>query len=327
MRALFLTAVPILLLALAPAAGAATIVINVADGPGEGFNDPSPPGDPTQRGNNPGTSLGELRLNLFEAAADVWAGILASNVTITVNARFDPLTCEANSATLGFAGAASSATGVPGGLANTRYPIALAESLANGNLNGSGADLVSGDGLLNDSAPCDGFGGSPPPVTGKIVLFDADPDCAALFQAIFTEFASGIGAIIASGDPQGDADVGGRFDPPSVTIPYVGTTQTLGTVLRDNLPGANVTLRRSSTAFVGETGGRVRMYAPAVFRTGSSVSHWSDAATPDLLMEPRLGAIGFDQVDLTVAAFLDMGWKRLVTSPVLIFRDAFEPSP
>lgn len=464
-----------LLLALAAPASAATIVINVDDGAGEGFNDPNPPGDPTQRGNNPGTTLGELRLNLFEAAADVWAGILASDIAITVNARFDPLNCTANSGTLGSAGAAASTTGVTGGQANTRYPIALAESLANANLNGSGAeinatfnseldtlsaDCLGGGGFyygLDGNAPSgqsslfsvvlhelghglgfasfarqdgafpggapdifsrnlfdletnrnwaamsdaeraasslndpdlvwvgpevtarrgdfldravemvinappgiagtfpvdigeepnialdsagvtadvvdgDALGGcdffvNPAAVSGKIVLFAEDDACFTPFRGFFTQQAGGVGAIISSNQATGNANVSGQIGNQDVTIPYVGTTQALGDELRANLPGASVTLRRSADVFLGENSGRLRMYAPAAYESGSSVSHWSDAASPDLLMEPRLGAIGFDQVDLTVAAFLDMGWKRLTAGPILIFRDAFEPSP
>ncbi len=72
---------------------AATMVIQNNDGPGEGFNDPNPPVHANQKGNNPGTTLGELRLNLFQAAADRWGELLNSNVTITVGAQFNDLFC------------------------------------------------------------------------------------------------------------------------------------------------------------------------------------------------------------------------------------------
>ena len=80
------------LLAGLTSAGAATISILNGDGANEGFNDTTPvapvPG-------NPGTTLGQQRLNLFQAAADRWAAMLVSDVEIVVLARFDSLTCNA----------------------------------------------------------------------------------------------------------------------------------------------------------------------------------------------------------------------------------------
>ncbi|MDH4020758.1 MAG: hypothetical protein OEU84_14280, partial [Xanthomonadales bacterium] len=101
---------------------AATFVIQNNDGPNEGFNDPLEPTNPNQKGNNPGTTLGEMRLNVFQAAADVWGKILNSNITITVGGSFEEKFCSENSATLGSAGATSSWANFDGMDANIAYP-------------------------------------------------------------------------------------------------------------------------------------------------------------------------------------------------------------
>jgi hypothetical protein len=56
-------------------AGAHVIVLN-ADGPGEGFNDPTPV---APVGGNPGTTRGQQRLIAFQFAADIWGATLDSN--------------------------------------------------------------------------------------------------------------------------------------------------------------------------------------------------------------------------------------------------------
>jgi hypothetical protein len=68
-------------------AGANVIVIN-NDGPGEGFNDPTPA---APVGGNPGTTLGAQRLYAFQYAANIWGATLDSNVDIYVVAAFNPL--------------------------------------------------------------------------------------------------------------------------------------------------------------------------------------------------------------------------------------------
>src|SRR5436309_11788584 len=83
-------------------AAASTITIINADGAGEGFNDPTPA---TPVGGNLGTTVGAQRLNVFQHAANIWAGYLPSNVEIKVRATFDPLTpCDSVSGVLGRAG-------------------------------------------------------------------------------------------------------------------------------------------------------------------------------------------------------------------------------
>jgi len=118
----------LLLVAASPSQAATFQLINI-DGAGEGFNDttPVPP-----VGGNPGTTLGQQRLNVFQMAGVIWGSYLSSNVTIRVEARFDALTpCDASMGVLGSAGAITTAFNFPGApQTNTIYSIALANRLA-----------------------------------------------------------------------------------------------------------------------------------------------------------------------------------------------------
>lgn len=464
---------------------AATIVIQNNDGVDEGFNDPLPPPNSNQKGNNPGTTLGEMRLNVFQAAADVWAAILNSNITITVGGTFDEKFCSSESATLGSAGASGSGANFGGSEPDLAYVIALAESLNDSNLNGVSVEIVTsfnslldsdpaclgGGGFyygLDDNAPVGttrlypvvlhelahglgfasmadvgdgasgtffsaggfpdtfsrrlldldnnkswdemsnaerlasalnepevvwegaqvttdldqfldlapellinapaaiigafeavageqsagippggvtagivdgnifddidnipatgctqiGFGGT---FTGKIVLFDSTPDCSPVVTAFFTQFEGALGLIIADTSGSGFPDMTGLITNP-INIPYIGIEKSVADDLRANLVTANVTIQTSTNKFLGENQGKVKMYAPAIFETGSSVSHWSRTASPDLLMEPVLGDLDFADVDLTAAAFRDIGWSVNIPGEKLelIFKDGFE---
>ncbi|MES2101912.1 MAG: PA domain-containing protein [Pseudomonadota bacterium] len=109
------------------AQAAVTIVINNLNGPGVGFNDPTPA---LPVGGNPGTTLGEQRLNAFTHAANIWGQTLTSAVPIVINAQFRPLTCTASGAVLGSAGATQVFGGFPGAQkVDTWYSYALANKL------------------------------------------------------------------------------------------------------------------------------------------------------------------------------------------------------
>ncbi len=443
-------------------ASAAIIVIQNNDGAGEGFNDPSPPANANQKGNNPGTTLGEMRLNLFQATADVWGRILKSDVTINVGAQFDELFCSESSATVGSAGPAFTGANFPGSDPNIAYPIALAESLIGFNRTGASVDINATFNSLVDSDPdclggggfyygldgdtpagtstlfavvlhelahglgltsisdvdADGSGeftgvggypdvfsrnlhdldtgkswdvmtnaerktsatnepalvwngsnvtadssmhlgaapeleinapggisgsfeavpGEEPTIivpadgvtadvvdgnnfgdgctqineasfSGRIILFDETPDCTAAFPAFFSEFATGaVGVIIAATSRRGLPDMRGQITNQEITIPYIGVEKSVADDLRANLATANVTIKLSATKLNGENQGKVKIYAPSEFEARSSVSHWSRTALPDLLMEPFIGNLDHAEVDLTQAAFKDIGW-------------------
>ncbi|MGK2859904.1 MAG: PA domain-containing protein [Thermoanaerobaculia bacterium] len=99
-RAILVTALVTSLFCL-PALAGAKLTINNLDGPSEGFNDPTPA---TPVGGNTGTTIGQQRLIAFQRAADLWAETLDSDAEIVIDARFDPLDCDASSAVLGSAG-------------------------------------------------------------------------------------------------------------------------------------------------------------------------------------------------------------------------------
>lgn len=120
---------------LATAASAANIVLNNVDPPGAGLNDPTP-ADPV--GGNPGTTVGEQRLNAFQFAADNWGATLESDVTIIVQASFTPLGCTATGGVLGAAGPLQIFSNFPGAdLVDTWYHAALSNAQA-------GVDLSPG---------------------------------------------------------------------------------------------------------------------------------------------------------------------------------------
>ena len=127
---------PILLIALIlpSLVQASNIVIINLDSAGEGFNDPTPV---SPVGGNNGTTLGQQRLNVFQHAADIWGSILPSNITITVQANFDALSCDASSAVLGSAGPTSVFRDFPGAeFSGTWYHSALANKQANADIDG-----------------------------------------------------------------------------------------------------------------------------------------------------------------------------------------------
>lgn len=139
---------------------AATVIIVNQNTPGVGFNDPTPV---TPIGGNPGTTLGQQRLNAFQHAADIWGATLTSNVPIRIGASFVPLACTENTAVLGSAGANEVWSDFPNApRANTWYPSALASKLAGTDVATPGephiiARFNSRLGLFPDCLPGPGF--------------------------------------------------------------------------------------------------------------------------------------------------------------------------
>lgn len=129
MRARTLAALALLAL-LAPAAasaGARVVLVNL-NAPGVGYNDPTPT---SPVGGNPGTTLGQQRLNAVQHALDIWGASLDSSVEIRVQSAFTTRTCNATSAVLASAGATTVNRDFPGAeFPETWYGEALANKRA-----------------------------------------------------------------------------------------------------------------------------------------------------------------------------------------------------
>jgi hypothetical protein len=183
--------------AITTAHAAATIVIVNQNAPGEGFNDPTPA---VPVGGNTGTTLGQQRLIAFQRAADIWGATLTSSVPVRIGASFQPLSCTANSAVLGSAGANeiwSDFTNAP--RANTWYPSALASKLAGEDVATPGVPHIiarfnSRLGLFPDCLPGSGF---------YLGLDRNFGDQIDLVTVLLHEFAHGLGFQTFTDDATG----------------------------------------------------------------------------------------------------------------------------
>ncbi len=312
-------AVALLLAASLPGslAWAATLTILNDDAPGEGFNDPTPaaplPG-------NPGATLGEQRLNVFEAAADAWGAILESSVEIPIIAGFDPLPCDEDSALLGVAGNTTWISDVSLPLADTLYPFALVNALAGFDIStllglpagtpNIGAtfnsDVDTDPDCLTDITWWYGIGTPPPPGTVDFYL------------TVLHEIAHGLGfATPVNGDTGErllDTDdifmvsledhSSGKTWPEMSNLERATSTIDTGDL---HWIGAGAVARAGSVLTSGvHPSGHIRMYAPDPAVPGSSISHWDTVLAPNELMEPFLTASSQNRISTHLLE--DIGW-------------------
>ncbi len=177
--ALVLLATPVSL------SGAATITIVNADPAGVGFNDPT---SVAPVGGNAGTTLGQQRLNAFQAAATIWGSVLTSTVPILVRASWPALSCDVTGAVLGSAGPRSVHANFPGApQTGAWYHQALANKL-------NGADLAAVEDI---NAQFNVNLGQPGCLTGRFFYLGLDgnaPSTTVNFLTVLLhEFGHGLG--------------------------------------------------------------------------------------------------------------------------------------
>lgn len=153
---------------------------------------------------------------------------------------------------------------------------------------------------------CEPFS-SPAAVAGTVVLVNRGT-CNLQVKVLNAVNAGAAGVLIANNVP-GPLSIGGAF--PGLNIPVLGITQEAGAAFRAAAP-LNVSLSRDPLNRIGTTAGFARLYAPATFAAGSSVSHWDTSLTPSMLMEPfitsGLGSNVRNPDDLTLNLLVDIGW-------------------
>jgi len=306
---------------LGPTNANITIINN--DDPNEGFNDPTPV---SPEGGNTGTTLGQQRLNVFNYAAQIWGAFLDSGVTIQVRSNFDPLTCTSTSAVLGSAGTIYVVRNFPNAqFTNTWYHAALANKQAGSDLDTSNPDIQARfNSSLNGNPSCLGgwrfylgLDNSTPPNTINLLVVVLHELGHGLG---FSSFVNGSTGQLLSGFPDVyttfmyDRTVGLYWNNMTDAQRQVSATNN-GNVLWD---GPNLKIASGFLTAGRETStGRVQLYTPTTFASGSSISHWDTAATPNLLMEPFINAGIPLTLDLTRQQTRDIGWYRDTTNDLV----------
>ncbi len=159
-------------------------------------------------------------------------------------------------------------------------------------------------------APIDGCEPITNNVSGKVALI-LRGGCTFTSKVLNAQNARAKGVIIINNQLSGLPPMGG-FDP-EVTIPSVGVSLDTGIALDAASFEENLVVRLllDGDFLAGaDQNGRVRMYAPSVYRGGSSTSHFDVSASPNLLMEPfnTDDLEPLVDLDLTPALFRDIGW-------------------
>ena len=300
---------------------AASFFIVNNDGAGEGFNDLTPRAPVT---GNAGLTLGQQRLNVFNAAASVWGNALKSSVQVRVGAQFNALFCDASSAVLGSAGPNTAhANFARAPLTNVWYVQAVANSRAGSDLSAATDDisaqfnsqLDAGVGCLGGMTWWYGIGAPAPAGT------------VDLFTTVLHEIGHGVGFLslhdLATGAKfMGQDDAYLRLLKNQTTGEGWSTMTNAERVTSSINTGNLVWTGSSANSAVGgfsagTNAGQMRMYAPNPQEPGSSVSHFDTAVAPNELMEPILTSTANDYAAYRLLK--DVGWVMK-----LIFKDGFK---
>jgi hypothetical protein len=307
---------------VASLAGASPVVIVPTDGPGEGFNDTTPV---APVGGNPGTTLGEQRANAYERAGALIGDRLGNDdVTVVVEAKFDPLQCSGSSAILGQAGPAVTLRDFPGApLASTWYPIALANQISSSDQSPNGPDIVATFSSTLEEPDCFGDAGFYYGFDGNATGGNID-----FLSVLLHELSHGLG--FASGvNPFSGAKLSGlndvfmihmRDESVGLNFPAMTDPQRMAAIINTgNLvwSGTNVNAAAVppflSTSLIGGIGpnDQVLLYAPDPVVPGSSQSHYDVSVEPNQLMEPIYSGPNHN-LDLTFELMKDLGYPSII---------------
>ncbi|MGD9631580.1 MAG: carboxypeptidase regulatory-like domain-containing protein [Pyrinomonadaceae bacterium] len=304
--------------------GSATFNIINNDGAGEGLNDPAA-AFVVGEGGNAGTTRGAQRLNVFNAAAAVWASFLDSAVPTNVGTQFNSMApCSSSGGVLGSAGTVNIHFNFTNAeFASTWYHAALANKR-------SGVDLVPGSPEMQAQFNTDVDSGCLG--AGTRFYYGLDNATPAgrinLFVVVLHEIGHGVGFSSFV-----DGSTGAFFGSPARPDIYsrymfdatanqywhlMSNAQRQASAINNNNVYWDGPSVRSASGFL--TGGRdaatgrVVLHTPTSFSIGSSISHFGIAASPSLLMEPNINAGLPLTLDLARQVMRDIGWFRDTTN-------------
>lgn len=146
-------------------------------------------------------------------------------------------------------------------------------------------------------------------LAGQIAYIDRG-SCNFDSKSLKAQQAGAIAVIIANNVSGGPVFMTGSdvVEGTPLTIPTISIALEDGQALVSGSPGVTLTIGSPAAALSGTEGGFVRLYAPDPIEPGSSVSHWSTAASPDLLMEPFINPVLREDLDLSLTQMKDVGW-------------------
>ncbi|MEK9713544.1 MAG: tandem-95 repeat protein, partial [Thalassolituus sp.] len=296
-------------------AASATIVIVNNDSAGEGFNDPTPV---LAVGGNSGMTLGNQRLNVFNKAAEILNETFQIDTIVKVGSSFDPLTCSTYYATLGQAGPAAVEFDYG---THSITPHALHNQLVgydsdtgqveitaqfNSSIDNNDSCLIGTNWYYGYDAPS-GYDNS----LLSVVLHEIMHGMGFLSYLQYTG-ESGAGWNTIYGFEEG-------FDPYTRKLKDASS----GQLLTNQAPSTRYSVMRSGNQLVwngteanaqsgnyssGTNAGQIQMYAPASYTSGSSVSHFDTAMTPNDLMEPQYTEF-LNTAGLAEQLLVDIGWN------------------
>jgi len=312
-------------------ASAVQIIITNTDQAGEGFNEDTPA---APVGRNPGTTIGEQRLYVFQYAADAWGLRLKGNVKVIVSASFDQLEGDETGAILGQAAPLTVHRDFPGvAKPGTWYVAALANQYR-------GRDLTD---VAPEDCPIALLDGQCPEIQSQ---FNSEVDDDVVLGDI--NFYYGV-----DGNAGGDVDflsvvlheIGHGLGVLDLLNPFDGSRYfDFNDAFIDNLEDKNINPKQVSAmsdlqrqraitddgalVWVGPSlvdaastlasgrlpNGAVQMFAPHTYQSGSSVAHVDTDLFPNELMEPYIPTPAPHGLRLTLAMLRDIGWQLSPTA-------------
>ncbi|UII27825.1 zinc-dependent metalloprotease [Fulvivirga maritima] len=241
----------------------------------------------------------------FQRAVDIWATLLNSSVTIKIDAYWRPL----GENVLGSAGWNNAFRNFEGALRpDTWYPVALAEKMANQDLN----DPESADIVANFNSDFNWYLGT-----------DGNPAASQydLVSVVLHEIGHGLGFVDSFAYEEGIAGygLGGSVVFPFIFDTYVANASMES--LMDVHPNFSSELGSAVTngsvyfnsPIAMANHGDIKLYAPETWNPGSSIAHLDESTynnTENALMTPQIGPQETMQSPgpITMDMFTDMGW-------------------